>query len=151
VPREYHCLSLAEGHKLVETAIAYVTANALPPMAIVVVDRAGQIVTSSRMDGVHPRYMKAALHKAYTSAIFERSPTGLSETWRRQASRGNRGPSDWSDPMLTTMPGGLCILNNERGRPELVGGIGVAGNDQPDELAVAEAAVNALGDHFNFR
>jgi hypothetical protein len=27
----------------------------------------------------------------------------------------------------------------------------VAGNDQPDELAVAEAAVNALGDHFNFR
>jgi uncharacterized protein GlcG (DUF336 family) len=151
MPRDYHTLSLAEAHKLIETAIAHVEAQGLPPMAIVVVDRAGQVIASSRMDGLHPRYVKAAHRKAYTGAIFERSPRGMNDMWTRQEGEGHRGPSDWNDSMLTTMPGGFCILNDDGGRAEVVGGIGVAGTDQPDEVTVAEAALKALGEHFSFR
>jgi uncharacterized protein GlcG (DUF336 family) len=151
MPRDYKTLSLAEARKLVDTAIAHVEAQGLPAMAVVVVDRAGEVIASGRMDGLHPRYIKAAHRKAYTGAIFERSPIGMNDMWTRQEGEGHKGPSDWNDSMLTTIPGGLCILNDERGRPEVVGGIGVAGSDQPDEVAVAEAAVKALGEHFSFR
>jgi uncharacterized protein GlcG (DUF336 family) len=151
VPRDYHTLNLDEARKVVDAAIAYIKAEGLPPMAIVVVDRAGEVLTSSRMDGVHPRYIRAAHRKAYTGAIFERSPSGMNDMWTRQEGEGHKGPSDWNDSMLTTMPGGFCILNDERGRPEVVGGIGVAGNDDADEIAVAEVATKALGGHFSYR
>ena len=151
MPREYNNLSLQEAETLVRTAIEHVKSQGLPPMAVVVVDRAGEILHASRMDGVHPRYIKAAHRKAYTGAIFERSPSGVNEMWSRQESEGHKGPSDWNDSMLTTMPGGLCITNDSSGKLEIVGGIGVAGDEETDEVEIAALAVKALGEHFGHR
>jgi uncharacterized protein GlcG (DUF336 family) len=151
MPRDYNTLNHDEAQKMVGTAIEHVKSAGLPPIAVVVVDRAGEILAAARMDKVHPRYFKAAHRKAYTGAIFERGPPGMNEMWSRQEGEGHKGPSDWNDPMLTTLPGGFCVINNGEGRPEVVGGIGVAGDEEADEAAIAEVAVRALGEHFQPR
>ena len=53
--------------------------------------------------------------------------------------------------MLTTLPGGLCITNGAGARAEVIGGIGVAGDEGTDEVAIAEVAVKALGGRFGYR
>jgi uncharacterized protein GlcG (DUF336 family) len=151
MPRDYNNLSMEEAQSLVTAAIEHVRREGLPPMAVVVVDRAGQILSASRMNGVHPRYIKAAHRKAYTGAIFERSGPGVNEMWSRQETEGHKGPSDWNDSMLTTLPGGLAILDGEGQRAQVVGGIGVAGDEDTDEAAIAEVAVKSLGSAFGYR
>ncbi|MPZ48204.1 MAG: hypothetical protein GEU75_02635 [Dehalococcoidia bacterium] len=151
MPRDYHILSLDDAEKMVRAAVEHVKAQGLPPMAVVVVDRAGEILSGSRMDTVHPRYFNAAHRKAYSGAIFERSTPGMNEMWSRQQGEGHKGPSDWNDSMLTTLPGGLCVTNDEDGRPQVVGGIGVAGDEEADEVAIAVIAVQALGQHFHYK
>ena len=151
MPRDYNTLDLEEAEQLVRTAVEHIKSQGLPPMAVVVVDRAGQIISGSRMNGVHPRYFLAAHRKAYTGAIFERSPSGMNQWWTRQECEGHKGPSDWNDSMLTTLPGGLCVLNDSSGKVEVVGGIGIAGDEETDEEGIAAAAIKALGGNFSYR
>ena len=155
MPLEYNVLSLAEAQALVAAAIDHVERAGLPPIAVVVVDKAGEIIASARMDGVSPLYIKAAHRKAYSSAAFERDTAGIIDFWEGQARNGHQGPMDWNDSMVTTLPGGLCICNGHLGGPfgsfDVVGGLGVASEGEADETAIAEAALRALGDGFRHR
>ena len=153
---EYNVLGLEEAQKMIEAALAHVKASSLPPMAVVVADKAGKVIASARMNGVSPLHYDAAHRKAYTSAIFERDTLGVIDFWANQERQGHRGPHDWGDRMLTTLPGGFVVCFGRRGGNlstwDVVGGIGVAGNDEEkDEAAVAEAALQALGDGFRHR
>jgi uncharacterized protein GlcG (DUF336 family) len=115
-------------------------------VAVVVVDHYGEIIAGARMNGLAPRYFKAAHRKAYTAAVFERSTDELIAFWRRQEENGHRGPHDWNDPMFTTLPGGLTV----RQGPMVVGGIGVSGGSgepNTDEY-FAMTALGALGPGF---
>ncbi len=155
MPLEYDVLSLEEAQRLVGAAITHVEKNNLPPIAVVVVDKAGEIIASARMDGVSPLYIKAAHRKAYSSAAFERDTPGLIDFWDGQARNGHKGPMDWNDTMLTTLPGGLVVCNGHKGGPyggfDVVGGSGVAAETETDEGAIAEVAVQALGGEFRHR
>ncbi len=116
-------------------------------IAVVVVDRTGEIVASARMDGRAPRFLKAAHRKAYTAATFEMDTDGLIKFWGRQEAEGHRGPSDWNDPMLTTLPGGICVVHQGK----VVGAIGVAGGGGGEGVRdwdFAEVAFRALGSGF---
>lgn len=153
---EYNILSLEEAQKMIDAALAHVAATGLPPMAVVVADKAGKIIASARMDGVAPRYYDAAHRKAYTAAIFERDSLGVIDFWAGQEKQGHRGPHDWNDRMVTTLPGGFVVCNGRRGGNlsmwDVVGGVGVAGDDEAEhEDKVAEVAVQALGEGFFHR
>jgi uncharacterized protein GlcG (DUF336 family) len=156
MPLEFNVLGLEEGQKMIEAAMKYTKANDLPPMAIVVADKAGKIIASARMNGASPRYIDAAHRKAYTAAIFERDTLGLIEFWGNQERQGHRGPHDWNDRMFTSLPGGLVVCHGQRGGNlgtwDVVGGIGVAGDDEKaHEGAVASAGLEALGEGFRHR
>jgi uncharacterized protein GlcG (DUF336 family) len=155
MPLEYNILSLDEAQRLVSAAIAHVEQNGLSPIAVVVVDKAGEMIASARMDGVSPLYIKAAHRKAYSSAAFERDTAGIIDFWEGQARNGHKGPMDWNDTMVTTLPGGFCICNGHQGGPfgslDVVGGLGVAAEEQTDEVAIAEVALATLGDGFRHR
>jgi uncharacterized protein GlcG (DUF336 family) len=153
---EYYVLGLEEAHRMIDVAMAYVMENRLPPMAIVVADKAGKVIAGARMNGTAPRYIDAAHRKAYTAAIFERDTVGVIDFWANQEKQGHRGPHDWNDRMLTTLPGGFCVCFGRRGGNlsmwDVVGSIGVAGDDVKEhEDAVAEAAVQSLGEGFRHR
>ena len=155
MPLEYNVLSLEEAQKLVEVAMDYVKKNGLPPAAVVVCDKFGEIIAGARMDGVSPLYWKSAHRKAYSSAVFERDTPGLIDFWAGQERNGHKGPMDWNDTMLTTLPGGFAVCNGPGDGPyggfAVVGGIGVSTEEPADEEAVADAAIQSLGGAFRHR
>jgi uncharacterized protein GlcG (DUF336 family) len=153
---EYNTLSLEEAQNMIAAALAYVQQNGLPAMAVVVADKAGQVIASARMNGVHRRYYDAAHRKAYSAAIFERDTLGIIDFWGGQEKQGHRGPHDWNDRMVTTLPGGFVVCNGRRGGNQsmwdVIGGVGVAGDDIAEhEDAVADVAVSSLGEAFFHR
>jgi uncharacterized protein GlcG (DUF336 family) len=155
MPLEYNVLSLAEARLMVDTVLDHVQKNGLPPTAVVVCDKFGEVIASARMDGCSPLYIKSAERKAYSSAIFERDTDGLIDFWAGQKKNGHKGPMDWNDTKLTTLPGGFVVCNGRRGGPyggfDVVGGIGVSTEEEADEEAIAEVAIQALGGEFRHR
>jgi uncharacterized protein GlcG (DUF336 family) len=146
----FHTLGLAEAQSAIDAILTHATEARYRGVAVVVVDKNGEIITGVRTDGMAPRYFKSAHRKAYTAATFERDTAAVRSFWQEQQGRGHQGPADWNDPMLTTLPGGLDIVHGG----ESVGGIGVAGGglsgDTSDE-AFALVGLAALGDGFTHR
>lgn len=116
-----------------------------PGIAVAVVDKEGELLAGARMDGMAPRFFKAAHRKAYTAAVMERDTAGVMEFWNGQQAAGHRGPHDWNDPMLTTLPGGYVVKHGTR----IVGAIGVSGGSgEYDDDYFVGTAMKALGDEF---
>jgi uncharacterized protein GlcG (DUF336 family) len=145
---DYKTLSLEEAQRGIAAVLAKAREINHQGVAIVVVDKAGDVIAAARMDGKAGRFFKAAHRKAYTSAIFERDTAGVKKFWNQQGEQGHRGPADWNDGMLTTLPGGFCVLSGKL----VVGGFGVAGgNVQFTDEAFAEVGVQGLGSEFRHR
>ena len=139
-------LGLEEAQRVVDAVIGHATKENHVGIAVVVVDKAGEIIASARMDGRSQRFGKAAHRKAYSAALFERDTPGIIKFWNQQEKEGHRGPHDWNDPMATTLPGGLVVAHGD----DVVGAIGVAGgNAQIGDPEFAEIAFAALGEGFH--
>ncbi|HVB05647.1 MAG TPA: heme-binding protein [Acidimicrobiales bacterium] len=146
---ELKTLSLEDANRVIQAvSAAALEANPRmwPGLGIVVVDKYGQIIAAARMDGMAPRFFHAAHRKAYTAAVMERDTAGVIEFWNRQEKEGHRGPHDWNDPMLTTLPGGYVVRHGS----QILGGIGVAGGTTSPhgDDDFAEIAISALGEGF---
>ena len=106
-------------------------------LAIAVVDDAGQVVASQRMDGAALGAMQLAVGKAYTSVLWG-MPTG------EFTQSTQPGGDDWgwntTDPRIVVYAGGLPLLVGG----ELVGGVGASGGTPADDAACVEAAVGSL-------
>lgn len=153
---EYNVLGLEDAQTMIEAALSHVRQKGLPPMAVCVVDKAGRMIASARMDGTAARYVDAAHRKAYSAAVFERDTAGIIDFWEGQARQGHQREADWNDRMVTTLAGGFVVCHGRRGGHlsmwDVVGGIGVAGDDAADnENEVAEVAIQALGEGFRHR
>ena len=104
-----------------------------------VVDRAGNVVASARMDDTPLGAMALAVDKAYTAVLWE-MPTG-----EFMASTQPGGP-DWGFNTTTggrvvVYAGGLPIV--EEG--SLIGGLGVSGGTAEQDEACARSALAAAG------
>lgn len=107
------------------------------PMSVVAVDRAGQIVASSRMNGASTMTHEIAFKKAWTSAMAS-APTAYVMGFVTS----DQG-STLSMPHLdnfSVIAGGLPVTVDGG----CVGGIGVSGATAELDLKVAEAALAAL-------
>jgi uncharacterized protein GlcG (DUF336 family) len=146
----FRSLGLDDANRVVAAVLEHARGGGYRGVAVVVVDKGAEIIASQRMDGLAGRYFHSAHRKAYTAAAFERDSLAVRDFWNEQGSRGHRGPADWNDPLLTTLPGGLCVVFDG----EVVGGIGVAGGgvsgDFSDE-SFALIGLRALGDGFSHR
>jgi uncharacterized protein GlcG (DUF336 family) len=107
------------------------------PLAVCVVDPAGNVVYQIRQDGAAAVDVRNAERKAYTAAYIGRD-TSL---WRLQILHDGRTVADWANPALTTLHGGWTL----RRASQVIGGLGVSGSgdeDRDEQLALrgAEAA-----------
>lgn len=148
---EMRSLSLEQAQGAINAALAAAKERD-SKIAIVVVDKFGELLACARMDGRAPRYLKAAHRKAYTAAVFERDSLGLLDWWKEmEEERGHRGPADWNDPMLTTLPGGFVVVHGN----EVVGGIGNSGGTfhvpGTRDVDFAEIALQSLGPGYRHR
>ena len=108
------------------------------PVAMAIVDSAGNLLAYLTMDNLRIFSRRHALRKAYTSAMM-----GLNsgENAQRLHSQG-RNIADQGDPMMTYGQGGLVIMKDG----VILGGIGVGGypSGQSDE-DLSRVGLEAMG------
>lgn len=107
------------------------------PMAFVVVDHAGEIIACHRMDGAHPRLLRHALRKAYTSAVMGRNTL----SFKADLAQRDGNLDQWGDRRLTTLQGGMVVRKD--GTP--VGAVAAGGGTIAGDEEVAKLMVRAMG------
>jgi uncharacterized protein GlcG (DUF336 family) len=107
------------------------------PVAISIVDDAGNMVAYTQMDNVRLYARRHAFRKAYTAAIMgmDTGPHG------EQLKQRGRTVSDYGDPNLTPGVGGVVVRSRDG---IIMGGIGVGGNLERDE-ELAKVGLKAMG------
>ena len=104
------------------------------PQCIVIVDAGGEVLGEVRMTGAKYLSRKSAATKARTAASIGAATTTIPEAVRPAIAAATAGE-------VTGLPGGLPILIEGL----LVGGIGVGSGNGDQDIAVARAALAAVG------
>lgn len=104
------------------------------PQCIVIVDATGELLGEVRMTGAKFLSRKSAATKARTAASVGVPTTAIPEAVRPAIAAATGGE-------ITGLPGGLPI----RVEGVLVGGIGVGSGSGEQDVAVARAALAAIG------
>src|SRR3954465_9769317 len=111
-------LGLAEAERARDAILAALTLSD-SPIALAIADDHGVAILLLRQDGAPARMLSRARAKAYTAANL-----GLDTvTFRDEHVKARqRTLSDWGDPMITTLQGGLTITVQGK----IVGGIAMS-------------------------
>ena len=106
------------------------------PVAIAIVDDAGNMVAYAQMDNVRLYARRHAFRKAYTAAIMgmDTGPHGA------QLKERGRTVSDYGDPNLTPGEGGVVVRSKDG---IIMGGIGIGGYLARDE-ELAQIGLDAM-------
>ena len=105
------------------------------PVAVAIVDASGNLIAFERSDGATAINVRAAIGKAYTSAVTARETEVLME-------RAKENPLAWQSVMVKDpgpfilARGGIPLIKNG----EVVGAIGVSGRGGDLEVTCAKAA-----------
>ena len=123
-------ISFDQAQAAMAASIDEVTKPGGMPVAISVVDDAGNAVAYAQMDNVRLYARRHAFRKAYTAAIMgmDTGPHG------EQLKERGRTVSDYGDPNLTPGVGGVVVRSSDG---VIMGGIGVGGwLERDEELAL---------------
>ena len=130
-------ITLAEARTIVDGAEAYARQrNAL--MAVIVVDAAGNPVSSDRMDGASANNVLYAQGKAFASALQRQTTQTLSDLAKDRPDR-YFGIMAMYPGKMYLVGGGVPLVANG----VLVGAVGVAGLAQYEDEAAARAGIAA--------
>lgn len=129
-------ISLAQAQAVVAAAHAKAESMGVK-MDIAVVDAGTNLKAFARMDGAWIGSIDIAQKKARTARYFD-MPTGAIGGLSQPG--GSLYNIEHSNNGLITFPGGLPITDGDI----VIGAIGVSGSSVEDDLAVAQAGVDAL-------
>lgn len=104
------------------------------PQCIVIVDASGEVLAEFRMSGAKYLSRKSASAKARTAASIGAPTSAIPEAVRPAIAVATNGA-------VTGLPGGLPIVLSG----VLVGGIGIGSGTGEQDIAVAQAAIHAIG------
>lgn len=104
------------------------------PQCIVIVDRSGETLASIRMTGAKFLSLRSATSKARTAASIRNSSNAIPAAVAPLIAAATQGE-------MTGLGGGLPIFVDG----SLVGGIGVGSGSPEQDIAVARAAIAAIG------
>ena len=132
-------ISFAQSQAAMKAMIDKATQPPAAPVAMAIVDAAGNIVAYAHLDNLRLFSRRHAFRKAYTSAIL-----GIDSGANAQRLKSQGGTiSDMGDPTMTPGQGGLVVRSKDG---LIMGGIGVGGypSGQLDE-DLARAGLDAMG------
>jgi uncharacterized protein GlcG (DUF336 family) len=136
VPQYGANVSHEQARKALAAAIAEVRRANLPPMAVAVVDTAGQLVAFERMDNTQTGSIAVAQDKAMSAAMFRR-PT---KVFQDLVAGGGVGLRILSLRGANAVEGGLPLVVDGK----IVGGIGLSGGSSEQDGVAAKAGADAL-------
>ena len=133
-------IDFEQAQAAMKAIIAEATNPVVMPVAIAIVDDAGNMVAYAQMDNVRLYARRHAFRKAYTAAVMgmDTGPHG------EQLKERGRTVSDYGDPNLTPGIGGVVVKSRDG---VIMGGIGVGGYLARDEelAAIGLQAMNIEG------
>ncbi len=132
-------LSLDQTQKAMQAMIQKATQEPDRPVAMAIVDDAGNLVSYAKMDNCRPNPQAFAIRKAYTSAMSGVNSADYAERLKSQG----RTVSDFGNPNLVSAQGAAVILDPAGGA--VLGAIGVSGLSSQEDEDLAKLGVQALG------
>jgi glc operon protein GlcG len=102
-------------------------------IAIAVTGTEGELIAFLRMDGANAASSLISQNKAYTAARDTKDTQVMGKYMRDT----NTPPAFWGDLHITGFGGGVAIVNNNK----VIGGIGVSGLSQEEDIRIAKAAI----------
>jgi uncharacterized protein GlcG (DUF336 family) len=130
-------LTLAEARAVIESAIAYAR-ESNTRMAVAVVDHAGNVVSSDRMDGAALQNIRFAEGKAFASALYRQTTQALGELYKTRPDR-YFGIMNMYPGKIYLVGGGVPLALDG----VLIGGVGVAGLPEGVDEKSARAGIEA--------
>jgi glc operon protein GlcG len=135
VPQYGPNVSQDQAHKAIAGALAEARKISVP-MAVAVVDTAGQLVAFDRMDNTQTGSIAAAQDKAVSAAMFRR-PT---KAFQDALAAGGAGLRILTLRGASAVEGGLLLVVDGK----IIGGIGVSGGAAEQDGVVAKGGADAL-------
>jgi uncharacterized protein GlcG (DUF336 family) len=135
VPQYGPNVTLEQARKALVAAAAEARKNQWP-VAIAVVDTAGQLVSYERMDNTQTASVLVSQDKAVSAAMYRR-PT---KVFQDLVAGGGLGVRSLNLRGASTVEGGLPLVIDGK----IIGGIGVSGVNSDQDSVVAKAGVDAL-------
>ena len=132
-------LSLEQTQKAMQAMIQKATQEPDRPVAMAIVDDAGNLVSYAKMDKCRPNPQTFAIRKAYTSAMSGVNSADYAERLKSQG----RTVSYFGNPNLVSAQGAAVILDPAGGA--VLGAIGVSGLSSQEDEDLAKLGVQALG------
>ena len=130
-------IGLAEGRRAVDAVLDAHAASGDPrPIAVAVVDDAGELVAFARSGPGNPLSGRVAVAKAYTAARTRGETAALGAA----LSAMGVAVSDLADPGLTALQGGVPMAGAGEA---CVGAVGVSGLSAPEDEALARRGAAA--------
>jgi glc operon protein GlcG len=126
-------------HEQARKAMAAAVAEARKqnlPMAVAVVDNAGQLVAFERMDNTQTGSIGVAQDKAVSSAMFRRS----TKVFQDAVAGGGAGLRVLTLRGANAVEGGLPLVVDGK----IIGGIGVSGGSAEQDGVVAKAGLDGM-------
>jgi uncharacterized protein GlcG (DUF336 family) len=136
VPQYGTSVNLETARKVLAAAVADAKRQNLP-MAVSVVDNAGQLVAFERMDNTQTASVQVSQDKAVSAAMYRR-PT---KAFQDVLAGGGTGWRVLTLRNANAVEGGVPLFVDGK----IIGAIGVSGGSSEQDGTVAKAGVDALG------
>lgn len=134
-------LTLFEANSIIEKAFASASNGAVPPLAVVVLDAAGNVISAQRQDGASMFRIDVALGKAWGAVAMGVS----SRTLAARASENLNfyaGLAETAKGRLLAQPGAI-IVRDPHG--DVVGAVGASGGTGDQDEACCAQAIKQAG------
>lgn len=139
MPFQRASISLDEAQRALNAILEEARRTPQQPIAVAVCDEQGELVCFARQDQCRPQPLQIARKKAYTAARTGQDTRSYGERLRQQ----DRSVTEFGDPMLLGLQGGLPVLDPQSQRP--IGGVGVSGRTAEEDEVLARAGLQAIG------
>ena len=135
-------IPLETAQAMITSILADARAKNMPPMTVVVVDAAGDMVALAREDGASTLRPKIAHGKANGAIAMGLGSRALFERAKQQP-YFIEAMNALSDGLLVPVPGGVLIKQDGR----IIGAVGISGASSDEDEALAVSAIEKAGLH----
>jgi uncharacterized protein GlcG (DUF336 family) len=138
MPRTYTTLTLEDAKQMLSAAEAKAGSLGIP-YCVAVVDAGGHLVAFLRQDSALIGSIDLAINKAVTARIFDKTTSYLATL--AQSGRPLFGIQESNSGKVVIFGGGIPVILDGT----IVGAVGASAGTVEQDIAVAEAAITALG------
>ncbi|GLR85241.1 GlcG/HbpS family heme-binding protein [Bradyrhizobium iriomotense] len=138
MPRSYECLTLEDAKQMLSAAEAKAESLGIA-YNMAVVDSGGHLLAFLRQDGALIGSIDLAIDKAVTARLFDKATSDLAQL--AQSGRPLFGIQESNAGKVVIFGGGIPVVVDGH----VVGAVGASAGTVEQDVAVAEAAISALG------